>query len=90
MFSLKKGVEFHNGKTLDAEDVVASINHHRGDDTKSAAKSILSIIKDVKTDGKDKVVFELNSGSADFPYVVSDYHLPIMPAMSSSSIAWRG
>jgi peptide/nickel transport system substrate-binding protein len=40
----------------------------------------LNIIKDIKTDGKDKVVFELNAGSADFPYVVSDYHLPIMPA----------
>lgn len=80
VFNLKKGVEFHNGKTLEAEDVVASINHHRGKDTKSAAKSILEIIKDIKTDGKDKVVFELNAGSADFPYVVSDYHLPIMPA----------
>lgn len=79
-FNLKKGVEFHNGKTLDADDVVASINHHRGPDTKSAAKSILEIIKDIKTDGSDKVVFELHSPSADFPYVVSDYHLPIMPA----------
>lgn len=79
-FNLRKGVEFHNGKSLDSDDVVASINHHRGEDTKSAAKSILNIIKDIKTDGKDKVVFELNAGSADFPYVVSDYHLPIMPA----------
>jgi peptide/nickel transport system substrate-binding protein len=79
-FQLKKGVEFHNGKTLDANDVVASINHHRGPDTKSAAKSILESIKDVRTDGTDKVVFELTAGSADFPYVVSDYHLPIMPA----------
>ena len=30
-FRLRKGVEFHNGKTLAAEDVVASINHHRGE-----------------------------------------------------------
>lgn len=80
VFKLRKGVEFHNGKSLDAEDVVASINHHRGADTKSAAKSILEIIKDVKANGKDEVVFELSSGSADFPYVVSDYHLPIMAA----------
>ena len=79
-FQLRKGVEFHNGKSLDADDVIASINHHRGEETKSAAKSILAIVKDIKSDGKDKVVFELNSGSADFPYVVSDYHLPIMIA----------
>jgi peptide/nickel transport system substrate-binding protein len=80
VFKLRKGVEFHDGKSLDAEDVVASINHHRGADTKSAAKSILEIIQDVKANGKDEVVFELSSGSADFPFVVSDYHLPIMPA----------
>jgi len=35
-FKLRKGVEFHNGKTLEAEDVVFSINNHRGKDSKSA------------------------------------------------------
>jgi len=35
---LRKGVEFHNGKTLDANDVVASINYHRGEKSKSAVK----------------------------------------------------
>jgi len=29
IFKLRRGVEFHNGKALDAEDVVFSINHHR-------------------------------------------------------------
>ncbi len=29
-FKVRQGVEFHNGKTLDATDVIASINHHRG------------------------------------------------------------
>jgi peptide/nickel transport system substrate-binding protein len=29
---LKKGVEFHNGKSMEAEDVIASYNHHRGKD----------------------------------------------------------
>jgi len=79
-FNLRKGVEFHNGKSLNADDVVASINYHRGEDSKSGAKSSLEIIKNIRIDSKDKVVFELNSGSADFPYVVSDYHLAIMPA----------
>ena len=79
-FKLRKGVEFHNGKTLDADDVVASINHHRGEDSKSAAKAILASIESVKADGKDTVVFKLSGGSADFPYLVSDYHVAIMPA----------
>ena len=41
-FKLRDGVEFHNGKSLTAEDVVASINHHRGKDNKSAAKGIMA------------------------------------------------
>ena len=38
---LRKGAEFHNGKSFEADDVVASLNHHRGEDSKSAAKALL-------------------------------------------------
>ncbi len=79
-FKIRKGIEFHNGKTLDAEDVVASINHHRGEDTISAAKPLVKPITDVKIDGKDRVVITLEGGSADFPFIISDYHLAILPA----------
>ena len=78
-FKLRKGVEFHNGKTMTAEDVVASINHHRGEKSESGAKGILKPITNVKADGKDTVVFELDEGNADFPFLMSDYHLTIMP-----------
>ncbi|MFO1088572.1 MAG: ABC transporter substrate-binding protein [Hyphomicrobiales bacterium] len=80
VFRLRKGVTFHNGKSLEAEDVIASYRHHMGPDSKSAAKSILAIVDDIKADGKDTVVFTLKSGSADFPYLTSDYHLPILPS----------
>jgi len=79
VFKLRKGVEFHNGKTLTAEDVIASMNHHRGEDTKSAAKSIMSAVESVKKKGKYEVEFKLNGGNADFPALLSDYHLPILP-----------
>jgi peptide/nickel transport system substrate-binding protein len=78
-FKLREGVEFHNGKTMDAEDVVYSFNEHRGDDTKSAAKGIVEPVKDIKADGKNTVVFTLQEGNADFPYIASDYHIPIIP-----------
>ena len=77
VFNLRQGVEFHNGKTLDAEDVVHSINLHRGPDSTSGASGVVAGITDVKADGKDKVVFTLQEGSADFPFLMSDYHLVI-------------
>ncbi len=79
-FKLRQGVEFHNGKTLDADDVVASINHHRGADSKSTAKAILKPIAELKADGKDTVVFHMAEGNADIPFIVADSRIGIMPA----------
>ena len=80
VFNLKKGVEFHNGKTLTADDVIATFNYHRGEDSKSAAKGLLTAVTDIRKDGDDKVIFELEAGNADFPFIVSDYHIVILPS----------
>lgn len=82
-FKLRQGVEFHNGKTMTADDVIYSINHHRGEKSKSGAKAYLKNIKDIKADGSYEVIFELSGGSADFPFIMGDYHLPICPAETS-------
>ncbi|MDP7381919.1 MAG: ABC transporter substrate-binding protein, partial [Alphaproteobacteria bacterium] len=76
-FNLRKGVTFHNGKSVEAEDVLASFQHHMGKDSKSAAKSLLDQVVSLKADGKHAVVFELKGGNADFPFVASDYHIAI-------------
>ncbi|MBK0398651.1 ABC transporter substrate-binding protein [Limibaculum sp. M0105] len=86
VFKIRKGVTFHNGKDVTPDDVVASINYHRGPDSKSAAAGIVSQIEDIKADG-DNVVVVLSGGNADFPYIVSDYHLAIMPA-ADGKIDW--
>lgn len=79
VFKLRKGVEFHSGKTMDSADVIFSINHHRKEDSKSAAKALLAGIQEIKADGKYTVAFTLKEGSADFPFLMSDYHLQIVP-----------
>lgn len=79
-FRLRKGVEFHNGKTMDSADVIDSLQYHSKADSKSASKSILKSVKEIKADGKDKVIFELDGGSADFPYILADFRLTIQPA----------
>jgi peptide/nickel transport system substrate-binding protein len=87
-FKLRKGVEFHSGKTLDAEDVIASVAHHRGEASKSPAKGILAPIAEMKADGSETVVFKLNEGNADFPFLLSDYHIGICPA-KDGDLDWQ-
>jgi peptide/nickel transport system substrate-binding protein len=79
IFTLRKGVEFHNGKTLDAQDVIESINLHRREETKSGGKALAAKIADIKADG-DKVVFELKERNADFPYYLAQYFFTICPS----------
>ena len=87
-FKLRSGVEFHNGKSLTGEDVVASINHHRGE-SKSAAAGLLKQVKDVSANGNE-VVFVLNAPNAGFPFIVSDYHLMVMPSKDGKVDAASG
>ena len=87
-FKLRKA-SFANGKALTAADVIASYNHHRGEDTKSGAKELLKDVVEIRADGDDVVVFELASGNADFPYVAADYHLVIMPDDGTGKLDWQ-
>ena len=84
-FHLRRGVEFHSGKSLTADDVVYSINLHRGENSKSSAKPVVQPIVDIKADDKQTVLVRLAQRNADFPFLMSDYHLPIVPAGASSA-----
>jgi peptide/nickel transport system substrate-binding protein len=84
---LRKGLTFHNGKDVTPADVIASIRHHMGADSKSAVKSVVAQIEDIKPDG-DQVIFNLKGGNGDFPYVLSEQRLAIMPAKDSGDVDW--
>ena len=86
-FKMRSGTTFHSGKSITPEDVVASIQFHMGEDSTSVAKPLLDTITDISIEG-DTVVFALNSGSADFPFTFTDYHLSIIPAMDGS-VDWQ-
>ena len=87
IFKIRKGITFHDGRSLTSEDVVNTINYHIGADSKSPAKSVLSSITSVKADGPDTVVFELTGGNADFPFLLTDYHLSMYPS-KDGKIDW--
>jgi peptide/nickel transport system substrate-binding protein len=79
-FNLRQGVTFHNGKAFGADDVIESLQMHIGEDSKSAAKPIVEAITDMTKLGEHQVQFTLASGNADFPYLMSDYHICMYPA----------
>jgi len=75
-FKLRKGVEFHNGKTLTSEDVLFSINHHLGEKSQSGAKGILASIEAIKADGKNEVVLHFPAAVLiSFSWRLSPEHL---------------
>ncbi|WP_417605704.1 ABC transporter substrate-binding protein [Primorskyibacter flagellatus] len=79
-FKLRQGVTFHNGKAFGADDVIESLNMHTAEGSKSAAKPIVSAISEIKKVSDHEVVFTLESGNADFPFLLADYHLLMYPA----------
>ncbi|OQM75586.1 ABC transporter substrate-binding protein [Manganibacter manganicus] len=77
-FKIRKGVTFHNGKEMTAQDVVATIERHAGPETKSGALGVLRGIDTLKAEG-DEFIVTLKEANADLPYLMTDYHLIIQP-----------
>jgi len=88
-FEITPNASFHSGKPVTAKDVVASINHHRGEATTSAAKALLTDVTEVTADGEHTVKVALTGGNADFPWLMTDYHLAICPANEDGTIDWK-
>ena len=79
-FNLRQGVTFHNGKSFGADDVIESLQMHVAEGAKSAAQPIVAAISEMTKVTDYQVQFVLDSGNADFPYLMSDYHLLMYPA----------
>jgi peptide/nickel transport system substrate-binding protein len=77
-FKIRQGVEFHNGKTVTSEDVIATLRRHTDEKAQSGALGIVQGITDMSADG-DMVTLKLASGNADLPFLMADYHLMIQP-----------
>ena len=87
-FKLNSRATFHDGSKVTANDVIASLNHHRGEASTSAAKALLSGVVEL-VDGGDSVTIKLDAGTADLPWLLTDYHIPMCPANADGSINWQ-
>ena len=70
-FELRRDVEWHDGKSLEADDVIATLNHHRGEATTSGVAPLVSDIDTITAQGRHRVVFQLKSGNVDFPAILA-------------------
>lgn len=88
-FNLRKGVKFHNGKMMTADDVVATFDRLANPDNGSNALSVFTGL--LSKGGTRKVddytvEFHLDAANGNFPYAVStdNYNAVIIPADSDS------
>ncbi len=88
-FILRKGVKFHDGRPFTPEDARQSLLHHMGEGSTSGALSIVSQISDIAIEGEDRLIVTLSQGNADFPYLLSDFHLSVFPAKEGGGIDWE-
>ena len=70
-FTLRDGVKFHSGKPLTSADVKRSIERVTSDDSQSARKSQLEVIKSIDTPDDKTVTITLSSRSISLPYNLS-------------------
>ena len=79
VFKIRKGVTFHNGKKLTAQDVVYSINLHRKEGTHSFGKPFVAPIEEMKATGELEVTVKLNAGNVGFPELLTHPVFLIVP-----------
>jgi peptide/nickel transport system substrate-binding protein len=79
-FKLKRGVEFHDGKTLTADDVIYSMNRHLGENSPSRAKSLVANIERWEKINDHEVRAVLSSPNSDLPIVLGTFHFKILQA----------
>src|SRR3546814_10282303 len=69
-FKIRKGVQFHNGKELTVDDVLATMKRHSDEASQSGALGVMTSIGEMKIDGGELVV-SLPEGNADLPLLLS-------------------
>lgn len=77
-FKIRKGITFHNGKTMTPEDVAQTIRRHSNANSQSPALAVLGDLDEVVVDG-DHVVFKLKRGNADLPLLLTTVQLVVQP-----------
>ena len=77
-FELERGVTFHDGKELNADDVIYSMNLHIGEDSVSIVKALVRMVSEWKKIDKYTVQAVLDSPNADLPSILGNFNFKIV------------
>ena len=78
VFKLRRGVTFHDGKSLTPQDVIFSLMRHKNPATASKAKPLADQIEEVVATGPHEVTIRLAAPNADLPVILGTYHFHIV------------
>ena len=78
-FKLRQGVEFHDGKTMTADDVVYSMYRHVGENSTSNVAALVSMVDRWEKVSDSEVRAVLSSPYADLPIALGTFHFKIVP-----------
>lgn len=79
VFRLRRGVGFHDGRPLRAEDVVFSLMRHKDPATVSRVKILADQIESVRASAPDEVEVQLHQPNADLPATLAMFGFAIVP-----------
>ncbi|RAT16664.1 MULTISPECIES: ABC transporter substrate-binding protein [Lonsdalea] len=83
VLKIRQGVQFHDGRTLTAKDVIYSLNHHRSAESSSPVKGYLDPVTALEATGPHEVTIRLNAPNVEFVALLSDVHFAITPENES-------
>ena len=89
-FTLAKGVTFHDGSPLIAEDVVWTFNRLRDPDLGSPTVNLYSNIESIRANGNLKVIFNLKESNPFFLFDLSDNHALVIKNGTTKATDFNG
>lgn len=79
VFKIRKGVTFHDGRALTADDIVWSLNLHRGEGAKSPGTPLLKDVTGIEATGTHEVTITLAHPDVEFPQILAQTTFVIVP-----------
>ena len=77
-FKLHKGVTFHDGSPLTADDVIWTMSRHYGENSKSVVKTLVEGVKEWKKVDSHTVKAIMDAPNSDLPSILATFHFKIL------------